>query len=759
MDSQSSLAASVNVMNDTDLRCGPLDGLRVIEVSSGSGARIAGMLLADLGADVVVVSPEIETTSNVSATADVCWGRGKRQIRATDDDILRLALGADVMLAGLTPKEIVERGLTNGEVWRVAPSVSHVWMPPYAEAGEWSNLPDDPLFLAAVTGLAVSLPADDLSPVAPVVSTLSSIHGALGAAAAVAAMIGKARFGSPLPSVVTGLDAGAALMGTSYTEINGEPSFAPSRASTPAPNWRPYACSDGKYVFLAALTSRLFARALESLGLLSVLDLPSVAGDFTSVLDLRRGRTEVTEILEPAFAAHSSDYWLDRFQDSRVPCQRVLTREEWMRNPIIAENNSRLDLKHSLLGPVSTPNVPISFSETPGLVRGFAQEVELSSVDWPATPETDGGAAEDGHPLPLQGMKALDLSSYFAGPFGAAVLADFGADVYRVEPPEGDGYRAYPLSFLAVNQRKRGVSLDLADPRSAERIASALSKVDVLIENLRPPVRGRLGLNDTSINYPHLVHCSVSAFGQAERWADLPGFDPILQSLSGMAIAQGGDDGPICASAGVNDAGTGTLSALGILSALYLREQTGIGQRIWTSLASTSTFLQAAEFTTWEGSPRPLQGGHLFRGPNERHRFFECADGWIAVAAQNGAPSEGLLSSLDVVDVSEVARALNGLTVSDATNRLEKHGVPACRVVPRTHPLYDTFLEANDFSHLVEVPNGDARVVDRFSRWPLSAEPHASRYFDIGEDNSAFLDDLEIVMTSDVSETQMRSSE
>jgi crotonobetainyl-CoA:carnitine CoA-transferase CaiB-like acyl-CoA transferase len=426
---------------------GPLAGVRVIEISTGRVGRIAGMLLADLGADVVtVVAPG--RPSRPQEPADICWDRGKRQLEAPAEDVLRLAADADVMLVNATPADIAARGLTSQWLHEVAPAVVHVWLPPYGESGEWRDLPEDPLFLAALTSLAVHLPADDASPVAPVVSTLSSIQGALGAAAAVAGLVGRYRSGCAQPAVVTGLHAGAALMGTAFTEINDEPAF-----------------------FLAA-------------------------------------------------------------------------------------------------------------------------------------------------------------------PLSATVLADFGADVIRVEPPAGDTYRTYPLSFLAVNQRKRGMALDLGDPACGEIVHTLLASTDVLVENLRPPARARLGLVDTTTRHPHLVHCSVSAFGDAGRWADLPGFDPILQSMNGMARAQGGDGDPIVGSAGVNDVTTGALSALGILAALYWRERTGQGQRVRTSLAVGSAFTQAAEYTTWDGAPEPLRGGELFRGPAAGNRYYECADGWIATAAQ-----------------------------------------------------------------------------------------------------------------------------
>jgi crotonobetainyl-CoA:carnitine CoA-transferase CaiB-like acyl-CoA transferase len=717
---------------------GPLDGVRVVEVSAGRAGRIAGMLLADLGADVVTVARPGRSTTPSHDKADVCWDRGKRWIEASDEAAVQVAVDADVLVVNTTPADIAERQLTSERLHLVAPDLVHVWLPPYSETGEWCDLPDDPLLLAALTSLAVHMPADDTSPVAPVVSTLSSIHGGIGAAAAVSGLIGRSRFGNAQAAVITGLHAGAALMGTGFTEIDDEPAFAPSRAITPAPNWRTYACADGKRIFLAALTPELFFRALEAVGRLDVMALPEVAGDFQSILDLSRGRRAVTATLEPVFAGRPSDEWIARLQEARVPSALVQTRAEWINGPVVADNGARVVLEHPVLGDAAMPNVPIDFSETPGGVSGFLREVAPNDAVWPPRPRSSR-PVQAATSLPLDGLRVLDVSSFLAAPMATALLADFGADVVRIEPPTGDGYRNYILSFLAVNQRKRGMALDLGDASSGDVLHALLARMDVLVENMRPRTRARLDLAETSARHPHLVHCSVSAFGSAEKWADMPGFDPVLQSLNGMARAQGGDGDPVVSSAGVNDVATGSLSALGILAALYWREHTGRGQRVRTSLAVSSTFVQAAEYTTWDGAPEPQQGAPLFRGPGEGHRYYECADGWIATAAIDEPGRAGMLSALRAADFPTAARVLHELPMMKAIDLLARRGVPACRVVPRIRPLHDPFLEDNGFSHLVPVPQGMGRVVDRHSRWPGAPAPRPSRYFDIGDDTEAIL--------------------
>jgi len=230
---------------------------------------------------------------------------------------------------------------------------------------------------AALTSLAVHLPADDASPVAPVVSTLSSIQAALGAAAAVAGLIGRSRSGCVQPAVVTGLHAGAALMGTAFTEINDEPAFAPSRAIVPAPNWRTYACADGKRIFLAALTPDLFFRALEAIGRLDIMALPEVAGDFQSILDLRRGRPAVTAALEPVLAGRASAEWLAVFREFRVPSALVQTRAEWIDGPVVADNGARITLPYPSVGATETVLLSAVLAEGKTVLRNAATEPEV----------------------------------------------------------------------------------------------------------------------------------------------------------------------------------------------------------------------------------------------------------------------------------------------------------------------------------------------------------------------------------------------
>src|SRR5690606_2858866 len=352
---------------------------------------------------------------------------------------------------------------------------------------------------------------------------------------------------------VGGLHAVAAQMTTMMMEGLDQQVFSPGTSGSGPPCWRPYRCADGRWFFLAALTPGLFFRALEALDRMDILVLPEVAGEFANILVEDRGGRVVAGELEELFEARPCGHWLDLLEKAGVPCAPVATRSEWIRSDPVVANAGTVVREPPALGPVTMPGSPIIFAGVAGS-PGAIPEVERCEGPpgnmWAAGASADDPwkSAPDGHAgLPLAGIRVLDASTFLAAPFAASLLADFGADVVKVEPAAGDPYRAYPVSFIAVNQRKRGIALDLKKAEGAEVLRTLVRGADVLVENFRPSRLERVGLTPDSLHRenPGLVHCSVTAYGQDGSSADAPGFDPVFQSLSGMAAAQGGDGEPV----------------------------------------------------------------------------------------------------------------------------------------------------------------------------------------------------------------------
>jgi len=517
------------------------------------------------------------------------------------------------------------------------------------------------------------------------------------------------------------------------------------------PNYRVYRCRDDKWLYLGTLIQPFFLTALEVMGLLEVMVLPGIDGDFANVMN-PEFNDEVGARLEQRFAERDRADWLHALDAAGVPNAPVGSRAEWFDSETVALNGLRVGLDHKKLGRVDLPGLPVSFSETPGAIRHLPDDAhrfpsgdlwndERVGIDLLSESGTAGDLGS-GSPRVLEGLRVIDASSFIAGTFGPALLADYGADVLKVEPPDGDPYRIYALGFIALNQGKRGVQLDLKTPNDRQAYLELVAKADVVFDNLRPAAAARLGIASTDLQAtnPRLVHCTMSAFGTKGVWAPRRGFDPLVQALSGLLRAQGGDDAPIISTMPVHDIGGGTVAAFGALAALYAREHTGQGQVVQTSLASVSVMLQSGELVAYRGRPPAPIGGRDFAGPQAGHRLYECGNGWICVAASTPEQMAGLLRALDLVEsakgaseagllgaegtgtlASEIAGKLAPLSTEQALDYLSAEGVPAARVLTRAETLDDPWLEANRVFHVVDDPVfGPCKIVRSYAEWSRS---------------------------------------
>jgi formyl-CoA transferase len=248
-------------------------------------------------------------------------------------------------------------------------------------------------------------------------------------------------------------------------------------------------------------------------------------------------------------------------------------------------------------------------------------------------------------PGPLTGVRVLDFTLALAGPFCGLVLADLGADVIKVESPDLDIRTAGGLQvlkgenshFLVVNRNKRGLSIDLKNERGRDAFYRLVKTADVLVQNYRPGVMKRLGADYETLSAinPRLIYCSISGFGEGSPYANLAGLDLIAQGMSGLMSVTGAPRGgePVKAGTPVTDMGAGMYGAIGILSALYHREQTGRGQQVEATLLDTPiSWLtwRAAEY--WASGKEPgLQGSG-----KGAYRAFRCADDrWVNIGPTN----------------------------------------------------------------------------------------------------------------------------
>ncbi|MBQ0749292.1 MAG: CoA transferase [Roseovarius sp.] len=264
---------------------------------------------------------------------------------------------------------------------------------------------------------------------------------------------------------------------------------------------------------------------------------------------------------------------------------------------------------------------------------------------------------------PLAGMKVIELAHIMAGPVCGLMLADMGADVIKVEKPDGDDSRRFvppaihgeSAAYMMMNRNKRGLALNLKDPEAVKVLHRMLEEADVVIENYRMGTMERLGLgyDDLRAINPRLIYCEISGFGRTGPYAERGGFDLIAQGMSGLMSITGEGPGrpPVKTGAPVSDITAGIVAAMGVSAAYARMLQTGQGQKVDTSLfeaAITQTYWQSAIAFATGTAPSPMGSAHPLNGP---YQAFQTADGWINVGAAN---QRNWLRFLDVISAPEL---------------------------------------------------------------------------------------------------------
>ena len=252
--------------------------------------------------------------------------------------------------------------------------------------------------------------------------------------------------------------------------------------------------------------------------------------------------------------------------------------------------------------------------------------------------------------LPLEGVRVLDLSRLLPGPFASLMLADFGADVIKVEDTgAGDYARAAPpyvngaeesaksAAFIALNRNKRSIRLDLKAPEGREALLALLPEADVVLESFRPGVMERLGLGIDVLreHNPRIVHCAISGFGQTGPLTQRPGHDMNYLALAGVLAMNGVRDGqPVIGGVQVADIGGGAqMAVIGILTALRHAERTGEGQSVDVSMTDGALSWTVMESAAALQGEKPRRGHTLLTGNHLCYLPYACADGWITIGA------------------------------------------------------------------------------------------------------------------------------
>lgn len=673
----------------------------MLEVTTGAAARLAGMLLADHGAEVIRLERASAPGADGSGPADVgheawVWDRGKRRARlggaasARSEAAARLLGGADVCLVDGALEHLKGTALDPAAVLEAHPELVLAHLGPFGRSAPWFGSGPSETLAWAASGLPPRQASHRGGPVELVVPILSAVQGAWAATAVVAALIEREQSGRGQLVEAHAAHAAVVAGAAAYTfdDSAAEPPSDASRPGGPGgavPFYRTYRCSDGLWLFLAALTPHFSQRAFAALGLEALPEDPRLGGGGRAAMLRPENSAWVIQEMAAVFARRTREEWLRTLAEHGCPAGPLLDREDWLDHPQIRANGMAVEVEDPEAGPVLMSGCPIELSASPPGVGGRRPQEDAASVDWDGPRRrlgrattgganrpsqgngTNGGSGTAGSGGgPLAGVRVLDLGAIIAGPFAGSLLAELGADVVKVEPPAGDSFRG--PGFAAYNKGQRGIVLDLQKEDGRAALLSLAAGADVVIDNYRPGVLGRLRITreDLARLNPAVVTVTITGFGTGGPLGSEAGFDPVLQAMSGMMTAQGGEGEPVFMTVPVNDVTAATLSALGACLAVFHRRRTGLGQAVRTSLAAVSTYLESGELVRGGSRRPPRRGGPDFRGTHPAASFHRASDGWIRVDGDR--------------DPAALAVHIGALPAAEAVDRLAQEGVAAVAV-------------------------------------------------------------------------------
>ena len=356
----------------------------------------------------------------------------------------------------------------------------------------------------------------------------------------------------------------------------------------------------------------------------------------------------------------------------------------------------------------------------------------------------------------LTGIKVIDLTRVISGPFCTLLLADMGAEVIKIEPPKGDNVRnqgefvdGYSAYFAQFNRNKKSVVLDLYKNDDKEKLKLLLKNADVIVDNFRPGVLAKMGLDSetlTAIN-PRLIQASVNGFGSTGKYSQRPAFDFIAQAISGFMSLNGSEKtGPVRTAAPISDLIAGLYCAFGIVSAINARHNSKKGQVVETSLTSSLISLMAylsAEYFVTDKTPKKSGNDHPILSP---YGLFKTKDGNIAIAPANDKLCEIFLrtlnleyllegdlyktNSLRMINRDKLNDIINQTTELNTTDywikKLNESGCPAGKVLDMKEALNDQLVEDTDM--VIESDGPDNRKI-KMTGFPVKLSDTPAQLF------------------------------
>lgn len=720
-----------------------LDGLRVVDLSSEIAGPYATKLLADAGADVVKVEgPKGDPLRHWSASRqplDGCDGAlfrflnaSKRSIVGSLDDpaVAELVDRADVLVEG---GSVGDDQLA--EVRRRAPDLVVVSITPFGRSGPMAGAPATDFTLQAWCGSTAGRGATDRPPLhaaGRLGEWISGTYAAAGGLGAVRGRRGEHVDVSMLECATVTLGGFGALFASFSGVLDAARTYPGPVRSVEVPSVHPTA--DGLVGF-CTVTGQQFE------DFLVLVDRPDLIGDerFSSAVRRMQHQVEFEDLVVAWTSQRTTDEVIEQASAFRIPVTAIGTPATI---PTMEQFVARGVYVPSPGGDHDQPRVPyrVAGVEPRPFAPAPALDADRDSVAWPHRPAPDGDPPPAGRPL--DGVRIVDLTAFWAGPSATQVLAALGADVVKVEglarpdgmrfgsvrrPTEERWWEAGPI-FHAVNAGKRAVTLDLGIDEGRRLVFDLIAGADGVIENFSPRVLDAFGVTWEAVHQrsPRAIMVRMPSFGLDGPWRDRTGFAQTMEQVSGMAWVTGFADGPPIIPRGACDPLAGMHATVAFLAALHERERSGEGRFVEVSMVEAA--LNCAAEVVIEhlayGAELERDGN---RGPVAAPQgVYACAgtEQWLAVAVTDDRQWMGLADVLDRPDLgaderfaTDMARRrhhdeLDQLLAAAVVDRdrdelvdaLLAAGIPAAPVLPTAAVLDHPQLRARGFFETIDHP-------------------------------------------------------
>ena len=527
---------------------------------------------------------------------------------------------------------------------------------------------------------------------------ISSNYGAFqGAIATIMALISRERDGGGQRIDVPLFDATFASIGRAGLRIHNAKDAGIDLRTVWSGHFQ---CKDSRWVRFGGSGNQNLHQFVEAAGITSwhadgLADLERLSREPDLVAELERRLREL-------FRTRTAQEWEDLSAEAGTECTMCRTSEEWFRHPQALESKMVIELQDPTYGKMLQPGINARMSLTPGEVREPApapdqhreeilSEVASQSKEKPIKENIEGDMRSV-----LDGVKVLDLCIILAGPTCGRTLAEYGADVIKIDNPTRGSTVS---SHNEVNRAKRSILLDLKTEEGRDVFWRLVEDADVVAQNYRAGKLERLGLGYEEVRKrkPDIIYVSLNAFGHLGPWAGRPGHEGFAQAATGMDRRFGGDGTPTSQPNAINDYGTGFMGAYSVALALFHRRRTGLGQHVDSALAYTamihqSPYMQLYEGKTWD-EPRGLDA--LGNGP--LHRAYQARDGWLFIGArESDLPRLASVNGLANIDslrggalVQSLEEHFQSNSVQVWVQRLNDAGIGAHRVLPDVSELLD----------------------------------------------------------------------